>query len=260
MSDKQWAEQWIKKVVDNFHNSLIDMEVGECKEVLKIVKGWSPTNCWYGKYWMKDAIIKSIESRLRDLGHRLPMEEVINNSIDEEWKPIAGLEAFYEVSDTGRVKRLKRLVWNNLSRKYIPLKECILPGCKDDDGYLRINLRMRPGVWARVRIHRLIAEAFIENPGKKPVVNHKDGNKTNNHKDNLQWTTILENIRHAHGKEDLIGATEYNPKWQKKNKKIKEGDRLRIKEMINAGLTTKQVAAIFKISHPYVSAIYHNRA
>ena len=68
---------------------------------------------------------------------------------------------------------------------------------EDQTGYYIVNLISDEGVKVKVSVHRLVALTFLDNPDGKPQVNHKDGCKTNNHVDNLEWCTPLENTRHA---------------------------------------------------------------
>ncbi len=85
----------------------------------------------------------------------------------------------YEVSDTGLVRRVG---------KQNPLKPWLL-----NTGYLRTSL----GRGVRVKVHRVVAEAFIPNPDQKSFVNHKNGVKTDNRVENLEWVTRSENMQHA---------------------------------------------------------------
>ena len=69
---------------------------------------------------------------------------------------------------------------------------------KDKDGYMKVRVQSIDGGRHRYSVHRLVLENFlpVENMDFLQV-NHKDGNKENNHLDNLEWTTCKENIQHA---------------------------------------------------------------
>ena len=113
----------------------------------------------------------------------------------ENWKPIKGLEGLYEVSDTGKVRSLPRTTLYKDGRVGIH-KGRERKQQLNKKGYLAIDLSVESKQVRRL-VHRLVAEAFIPNPDNKEQVNHIDGNKQNNHVDNLEWTTNEENALHA---------------------------------------------------------------
>lgn len=100
--------------------------------------------------------------------------------MDEKWKDIEDYENIYQVSNKGRVRNKKT---NRL----------LTPSGKP---YLTIKL-YKNGKHTAKRVHRLVACAFLENPQKLNVVNHKDENKLNNNADNLEWCTQKQNNRHS---------------------------------------------------------------
>ncbi len=106
--------------------------------------------------------------------------------MEEVWKDIKGYEGLYQISNTGKVKSLKRIM---KSRK---CEEIIKKPSKLPKGYLKVSL-CKEGKIKYYSIHRLVAEAFIPNPNNLPCVNHKDCNPQNNEVSNLEWISYKEN-------------------------------------------------------------------
>lgn len=131
----------------------------------------------------------------------------------ETWKDIEDYCGCYQVSNLGRIKSLDRLIWNGV--KYIQILGRIKKTKTDVKGY-EVVVLSKNGREKVVKVHRLVATAFIPNDMKLPQVNHRDGNKRNNCVDNLEWCTNKENSDHA----IRTGLANYETWMKSRQKKV----------------------------------------
>lgn len=110
---------------------------------------------------------------------------------EEIWKPITGYGGLYEISNFGRVKKI-RMIKTRRKSKPFELKETVLKGGISGSGYPFVALNGK-----NHSRHRLVAQVFIPNPNNFTDVNHIDGNKLNSSVENLEWCTRSQNLKHG---------------------------------------------------------------
>lgn len=147
---------------------------------------------------------------------------------NEIWKDVVGYEGYYKISNLGNVlSLLDRGRWKGNS--VLKSGNC--------HGYRCVNLCRKGSKQKFARIHRLLANAFIPNPLNKPQINHKDGNRTNNNLENLEWCTSAENLSHSY---KFLGRNSF-----------KKGTQIPIcqKKVIGMNLITGKVVRYDSIKH-----------
>lgn len=160
----------------------------------------------------------------------------------EIWKEVKGFENDYEISNLGRLRTKERFVkhYKGGVRKYkSELKKIRL----NTKGYLRCNLK-KDGKRYDFTIHRLVALSFLKEDKKRVFVNHKNGIKTDNRLENLEWCTQSENIEHA-VKNRLIKT------------KLSDKEAMEIK---NSKLSNRKLGKIYNIDSTIVWRIKNGKA
>lgn len=156
----------------------------------------------------------------------------------EEWRSVVGYEGLYEVSNFGQVRRLTRKALKPDTDK------------RPNGGYQRVKLSKK-GKPTRFTVHRLVADAFLGPCPEGLERNHKDGRKTNNSADNLEYVTSSENHRHAYRVLDR-----WRPTGSKHGmSKLTEADISTIRKMSADGEKGYVIAKRFGVSGGTISMI-----
>ena len=156
-------------------------------------KGYIYASLSYGPYKSKQVSIVQLMDQCFD--DHVYKDTLANDLDGEVWRSVVGWENSHEVSNLGRVRTKARTrAGKNDSEAHVAVK--LKKTYLDEDGYERVSL-YADNETKLLGVHRIVAEAFIENPNNLPQVNHKNGDKADNRAENLEWVTNTQNIQHS---------------------------------------------------------------
>ena len=155
----------------------------------------------------------------------------------EIWNTIQEYENLYEVSNKGNVRGLKY-------NKLLKLRQ------DNREPYYIVRLCKKSKESVK-RVHRLVAIAFIDNPDKLPVVNHKDGNKLNNSVENLEWCSYSDNTKHA----IELGLIKFKQGEDSHKSKLTNKEVLNILSRIDLKEKLKDIALDYNVDASVISKI-----
>ncbi|MDD5701037.1 MAG: NUMOD4 domain-containing protein [Dehalococcoidales bacterium] len=165
----------------------------------------------------------------------------------EIWLPVVGFEALYEVSNFGRIRRIKQCRGAQVGRVKKPQK---LNG-----GYLLVQLWKNNKYYPRL-VHVLVITAFQGPPPEDDLeTNHKNGIKEDNRNTNLEWVTHSENNLHAYrelGHKRVCGV-------DVKTAKLNETKVAEIRTLHQEGHTTRELGRRYGVNHTVISGITRNK-
>ena len=147
--------------------------------------------------------------------------EELSGRVEVVRKSVKGYEGYYEVDQFGRVYSLDRIIKvsdnGRLYDKHIKGKQ--LKQSMHTNGYKTVALT-KDGKTKGLFVHRVVAEAFIDNPNNLPMVNHKDEDKTNNFVENLEWCTNEYNLNYGTARKRRARALKGKKHTKEHNSKI----------------------------------------